>query len=41
MLTITAGQTKEEGICNDFPHNKILSTPGFVFIGNDFIDGAE
>ena len=31
----------EEGICNDFPHNKILFTPGFVFIRNDFIDEAE
>jgi hypothetical protein len=31
----------EEGICNDFPYNKILFTPNFVFIGNDFIDEAE
>jgi hypothetical protein len=31
----------EEGICSDFPHNKILFTPGFVFIRNDFIDEAE
>jgi hypothetical protein len=31
----------DDGICNDYPHNKILFTPGFVFIRNDFIDQAQ
>jgi hypothetical protein len=31
----------DDGICNDYPHNKILFTPGFVFIRNDFIDLAD
>jgi hypothetical protein len=31
----------KEGICNDYPHNKILFTPGFVFIRNDYIDEAQ
>ena len=29
------------GICNDYPHNKILFTSGFVFIRNDYIDEAQ
>src|SRR5919106_2554172 len=31
----------DDGICDDYPHNKILFTPGFVFIRNDFIDQAQ
>ena len=31
----------EDGICNDYPHNKILFAPGFVFIRNDFIEQAD
>ena len=31
----------KDGICNDYPQNKILFTPGFVFIRNDFIDQTE
>ncbi|MGH9977399.1 MAG: hypothetical protein ACRD8Z_16445 [Nitrososphaeraceae archaeon] len=31
----------KEGICNDYPHNKILFTPGFAFIRNDYIDEAR
>jgi hypothetical protein len=31
----------KDGICNDYPHNKILFTPGFVFIRNDFINQTE
>jgi hypothetical protein len=30
-----------DGICNDYPHNKILFAPGFVFIRNDFIEQAD
>ena len=29
----------EDGICNDYPHNKILFAPGFV--RNDFIGQAD
>jgi hypothetical protein len=31
----------DDGICDNYPHNKILLTPGFVFIRNDFIDQAQ
>jgi hypothetical protein len=31
----------EEGICNDYPHNKILFSPGFVFIRNDGLGEAQ
>jgi hypothetical protein len=31
----------DDGICDDYPHNKILFTSGFVFIRNDFIDQAQ
>ncbi len=31
----------KEGLCNDYPHNKILFTTGFVFIRNDFVDDAK
>jgi hypothetical protein len=31
----------KDGICNDYPQNKILFTPGFVFIRNDFVDQTE
>lgn len=30
-----------EGICNGYPHNKILLTPGFVFLRNDGLGEAE
>ena len=31
----------KDGICDDYPQNKILFTPGFVFIRNDFVDQTE
>jgi hypothetical protein len=31
----------KDGICNHYPRNKILLTPGFVFIRNDFIEDAS
>lgn len=31
----------QDGICNDYPHNKILFTSGFAFIRNDFVNQAE
>jgi len=30
-----------EGVCDDYPHNKIILTPGFVFIRNDFVDDVQ
>lgn len=30
-----------DGICNEYPHNKIILTPGFVFLRNDGLGEAE
>ena len=30
-----------EGICDNYPHNKIILIPGFVFIRNDFVDDVQ
>lgn len=31
----------EEGICDDYPHNKIILSPGFTFIRNDGLGEAQ
>jgi len=31
----------DDGICNDYPHNKILFSPGFVFLRNDGLGEAQ